>query len=207
MNNQPTSNLYDIKGAQSLPTTADTPIISTDTQSDTVSTTNYSLLHRNIICRGPHWKLPKYSLPPPVLLGPLYPSLRENAIETFYSSITCDTSKFIHRGRLNDKIISDSNSVLPIISDIFLDWWCRSRDSTNINKLHNRPFYRSSAVAYSSEELPVLASLILNHHSSWSITDLWQMWSDITHSDSINMSVQGLYEKMGIMGSGTVRLH
>ena len=50
----------------------------------------------------------------------------------------------------------------------------------------------------------MLASLILNHHSTWSITDLWQMWSDITHSDSITMSVQGLYEQLGIMGSGTV---
>ena len=30
------------------------------------------------------------------------------------------------------------------------------------------------------------------------------MWSDITHSDSITMSVQGLYKQMGIMGAGSV---
>ena len=199
--NQPTSNLTTTKGIMSSRTTTS---ISTDTHSNPVSTTNYSLLHSNTICRGPHWKLPKYSLPPPVLLGPLHPTLKENSIETTYTSITCDTSKIIHRGRLNDKVISDANSILPIINDIFIDWWCRSRDITIMNRIHNRPIYRSSAIAFSPEMLPVLASLILNHQSTWSITDLWQMWSDVTHSDSITMSVQGLYEQLGIMGSGTV---
>ena len=106
----------------------------------------------------------------------------------------------IDRGRITDQELSKDNSVRPIISDIFIDWWCRSKIITNLNLTINRPHYRESAVAYSHEFLPVLASLVLNHASLWSITDLWQMWSDLTHSEFLNKSVQDLYGKIGVQG-------
>ena len=45
------------------------PVIST-INNNNHSRYNYTLPHSKLICTGPFWRLPKYSLPPPIQLGP-----------------------------------------------------------------------------------------------------------------------------------------
>ena len=59
------------------------PVIST-INNNNHSRYNYTLPHSKLICTGPFWRLPKYSLPPPIQLGPEHLASYPLSVESIF---------------------------------------------------------------------------------------------------------------------------